>query len=80
MTRTRRHVAMAALAAVLLASGAACGDDRQIVSRAFGPHPLGDLPPSFERNVIGARGHAAVRIGLAVHAPMKMVGRSGDKS
>ena len=49
----------------------ACGHHRQVVTRNFGPHSLGDLPPALERDAVSTRGVAAVRIGLAAHGLMK---------
>ncbi len=46
--------------------GAARGDHGEIVAAGLAPHPLRDLPPALERDVVRTRGVAPVRIALPV--------------
>ena len=53
--------------------GAAGGDHREIVAAALGPHPLGDLPPAAQGDVVRPPCVAAIRVWLAAHVLGKVV-------
>src|SRR4029077_11627324 len=50
---------------------AACQDDREFIAPALGPHPLDDLPPATQGNVVRPPRVAAIRVRLGSHVGEK---------